>query len=739
MSYKLNKTDGSLLVDLVDGQLDTTSSDLTLIGRNYSGFGEVLNENFIQLLENFSNSAAPTNPIRGQLWFDTTENRLKVYNGTEFTASGGVTVQATQPNMVAGDLWIDSNAGQLYFFDGTNRRLAGPVYSRQSGTSGFTVVSVLDTQSITNYVVKMFVGGSLVGVHSNASFTPAAGAQITELVTSANPTGAIKKGFNTVGTDYKFVGTSTVSEALIDGAGIIRTGDQYLTADSDDTTTGAISIQNDEGLTLGGSLQSQLNTKNNGHLTIQQNLTDKNVEIIVRRPADTSALKIDTAGGYVGIFKANPTKTLDVGGDVNIDGNLVVSGTQTSIDVTTLVVEDKNIDLGKKDDGTVGNDAAVDDGGIILNSSDGNKTFVWKDGTDSWTSSENIDLAAGKGFYIGTNAVLTDTGAGYALGPNVNSAPGLTTIGTLNEATIANVKIGLTDGLITSLNANALKLDSATSSIEVQNKRISGVADPTGAQDVATKSYADGSTVIGVQLDITNLGANSGNSFAPVAAILEQLFPAGGYTVTGSSYFNGRQIAARAEGAIARVRTTDYGSGGGFTIPSIALSSFKNFTPVDQTILAAQRTISAITVDQTVTYLGSPTAATKITCSSAHFYESGQAVVVSGTTGTNSGANPTTIDGNYTVVRAEDPSEAPNYVSIWINKDTSGTTWQNFSYNAASGTIERTPVVGAANKQVLEDISDPTSVTGQINFAPTTQILQFGINNGAWVFDQVIV
>ena len=131
MSYKLNKTDGSLLVDLVDGQLDTTSSDLTLIGRNYSGFGEVLNENFIQLLENFSNSAAPINPIRGQLWYDTTENKLKVYNGTEFTASGGVTVQATQPNMVAGDLWIDSNASQLYFFDGTNLRLAGPVFSKQ--------------------------------------------------------------------------------------------------------------------------------------------------------------------------------------------------------------------------------------------------------------------------------------------------------------------------------------------------------------------------------------------------------------------------------------------------------------------------------------------------------------------------------------------------------------------------------------------------------------------------------
>ena len=736
MSYKLNKTDGSLLVDLVDGQLDTTSSDLTLIGRNYSGFGEVLNENFIQLLENFANSAAPTNPVRGQLWFDTTENRLKVYNGTAFTASGGVTVQASQPNMVAGDLWIDSNASQLYFFDGTNLRLAGPTYSRQSGTSGFTVVSVLDTQSITNYVVKMFVGGSLVGVHSNASFTPSAGAQITELVTSANPTGAITKGFNTVGTDYKFVGTSTVSEALKDGAGVVRTGDQYLTADSDDTTTGAITIQNNGGLTIGLNNNTKLEFTNNA-FTVANQLTGQDVEVKVRRPAETSAIKIDTTNARVGIFKASPSKTLDVGGDVNIDGNLVVSGTQTSIDVTTLVVEDKNIDLGKKDDGTVGNDAAVDDGGIILNSSDGNKTFVWKDGTDSWTSSENIDLASGKGIKINTNSVLTET----ALGSSVTSAPGLTTIGTLNQATIANVKIGPTDGLITSLNANALKLDSATAAIEVQNKRISGVADPTAAQDVATKSYADGSTVIGVQLDITGLGANAGNNYAPVGTLLEKLFPAGGYDSTSpqppgsgnpSSPFYNSSIAARAQGVIARIRTLDYGSTGGFSIPSIDIQSQINFTPVDQTITAAQRTISSVTTYAQDNNLGTTT---KLTMSAAHFYETGQAIVVSGTT-FSGGIG--TIDGNYTVQGAEFPAESPNYVSITINYDSQSSGLLGGNYNASSGTAERTPVVGSSNKQVVENITNPSGVTGTITFAPTTKILQFGVNSGAWEFDREI-
>src|SRR5210317_2264306 len=108
MSYRINKTDGTLLVDLIDGVADTDATNLTLIGRNYTGFGEVLNENFVKLLENFSNTFAPSNPITGQIWFDTTEKKLKVYDGEEFVTAAGAFYQSDFPQPAEGDLWINS-------------------------------------------------------------------------------------------------------------------------------------------------------------------------------------------------------------------------------------------------------------------------------------------------------------------------------------------------------------------------------------------------------------------------------------------------------------------------------------------------------------------------------------------------------------------------------------------------------------------------------------------------------
>ena len=97
MAYKINNTFGTLLVTLADGTIDTATTDITLIGKGYAGFGERLNENLVKLLENFNNTTAPSNKIQGQLWFDQTNKQLNVYTGAKFKPVGSTTNSTTQP------------------------------------------------------------------------------------------------------------------------------------------------------------------------------------------------------------------------------------------------------------------------------------------------------------------------------------------------------------------------------------------------------------------------------------------------------------------------------------------------------------------------------------------------------------------------------------------------------------------------------------------------------------------
>lgn len=78
MAYTIIKSDGTVLTTIADGTINTTSSALGLPGRNYSGYGQTLDTNFIHQLENFADSTPPANPLRGQLWFNTNANTLCV-------------------------------------------------------------------------------------------------------------------------------------------------------------------------------------------------------------------------------------------------------------------------------------------------------------------------------------------------------------------------------------------------------------------------------------------------------------------------------------------------------------------------------------------------------------------------------------------------------------------------------------------------------------------------------------
>ena len=144
MSYIINKSNGDILCTIIDGQVNSTT-DLTLIGKNYTGFGESINENFVKLLENFSGVSEPDRPITGQLWYDTTSGRLMVYGRTGWKAAGGPIVTSQEPlNFSTGDLWIDDNENQMYFFDGSDLVLAGPIWKRTQGKTGFVAETLYD-------------------------------------------------------------------------------------------------------------------------------------------------------------------------------------------------------------------------------------------------------------------------------------------------------------------------------------------------------------------------------------------------------------------------------------------------------------------------------------------------------------------------------------------------------------------------------------------------------------------
>lgn len=214
MSYIVNKTDGSILATILDG---TTNSDtgITLIGRNYTTYGEIQNENFVRLLENFAATTPPGEsvgftPIDGQLWWDTGNGLLKVYTGGNFVPVSQQTSSTTAPTIKAiGDQWWDKTNNQLKIWTGSTWQLIGPAYSTSQGKSGMFVETVEDSNGSSHQVMGIYTRGVRIGLLSDESFDVSANLSTAGFSTIAS-------GFNLISTS-KFNGTAADTE-LIAGA-----------------------------------------------------------------------------------------------------------------------------------------------------------------------------------------------------------------------------------------------------------------------------------------------------------------------------------------------------------------------------------------------------------------------------------------------------------------------------------------------------------------------------------------
>jgi hypothetical protein len=170
MAYIINKFSGGQLVVLEDGTLDTSTS-LGLLGRNYTGYGEVQNENFVFLLENFANEDPPSRPITGQAWYNTSLGSLNVYNGTAWTPVGSATTSNTEPEGFDGALWYKDTTDQLFIFDSGFWKLIGPEAVEGFGATRIRARTILDNANIEHAVVEILVDGTTFVICADEPFT----------------------------------------------------------------------------------------------------------------------------------------------------------------------------------------------------------------------------------------------------------------------------------------------------------------------------------------------------------------------------------------------------------------------------------------------------------------------------------------------------------------------------------------------------------------------------------------
>jgi len=232
MPYTINRYNGQVIATVSDGTIDS-STDLKMIGKNYAGYGEVQNENFIFLLENFANTTQPPKPLSGQLWFDTGNSKLKFFDGSKFRTTGGAEVNTSAPTgLTIGDFWWDTQNKQLYTWDGTTYILVGPQGVAGSQTTQMRSRSVRDTLGSSHAIIEAVVDGETIFVVSNDSaFTldpntsPITGyGRIQKGLTLAYTTDSNQSGVTTA--DHRFWGTATNAERLggAPAAEYVRTG-----------------------------------------------------------------------------------------------------------------------------------------------------------------------------------------------------------------------------------------------------------------------------------------------------------------------------------------------------------------------------------------------------------------------------------------------------------------------------------------------------------------------------------
>jgi hypothetical protein len=369
MAYQIDRYNRSLLTVVEDGTIDETT-DLRFIGKNYAGYGEIHNENFLFLLENFSNANPPPRPLSGQLWFDSGQNKLKFYDGTNWRSTGGSEVSGNQPvGLTIGDFWWDSSNDQLYVYNGASFVLVGP-QNAGVGTTQLVSQTILDTDSNPKNIIVAIVNDGTIDV-------PVAVFSSDEAFTILSDPGNSLDGFDRIyegitlrdldnggvstennSSAFRFRGTATDSSRL---GGVVASA--YVQA-ANPTFTSQI-VANNNGISIGSDFVLSTNSVglDPAYGEVRNNSGAENeIRFVTKDASSADAFPLTLT--YEGLFPgANSVYNLGssslrfneiyadsfVGGSAQVADQLDVDGTPRTADTdatpNTIAARDGNADL----------------------------------------------------------------------------------------------------------------------------------------------------------------------------------------------------------------------------------------------------------------------------------------------------------------------------------------------------------------------------------------------------------
>lgn len=352
MSYQVRYTDSTNLdkpaITVEDNTINNSTS-IQFPGRNVTGYGTIIAENFLHLLENFANDSAPDNPVEGQLWYDNTAgvNQLKIYDGTTWSSAGGLKKGNAEPELATslpGDLWVNTDTQQLYLYTGSGWILVGPRFSEGART-GAEPEFIEDTLSNAQPVVSNYINGERVCIISKETFTP-------KTVIIGFQT--IKAGVNLNSNYNTYWGVAEKAAALLVGTTTVA-ANNFLRGDATSNTNFPLNVRNSGGLSVGEDTQLNLGIDGAAGVIFHKT-SGSNLDIRMNNNGSIrTVIRVDSSE-RVGINNSNPQTDLDVGGDINASGNISADGNADfggTVSITGGLNIDGNVSFGTTNTNTV--------------------------------------------------------------------------------------------------------------------------------------------------------------------------------------------------------------------------------------------------------------------------------------------------------------------------------------------------------------------------------------------------